>query len=118
WPGDTKNSGTGTPARFKDVPPSVRGSGGAASLCEISDARLTPYSEAMLTGASTLPPVGFAALTKASGFETGAGPIENPIGLERPAPRELTNTATTALPIRAMSLPGIKAVKCVLSTKV
>src|SRR5260370_15375074 len=68
------------------TPPSVKGSVGAASGIAICGARLAPYSEAILPGASALPPDGLAALTNALEAVVGGGPILNEIAWEAGTP--------------------------------
>src|ERR1039458_2044183 len=49
------------------TPPSVKGSGGARSAIATRGARFAPNSEAILRGASALPPAGLAGVTNAVG---------------------------------------------------
>src|SRR5689334_2056133 len=72
--------------------------------------------EAMLRGATALPPNGFAALTIAFEELAGAGPIVNATGLEAPAPVLEENARIDALPTFAISDALICAVKWLRST--
>src|SRR5260370_42301186 len=82
------------------TPPSEKGSVDAASGVATFGARLAPYSEAILPGASALPPDGFAALTNALEAVVGGGPRLNEIACETgtppPAPLDVTKEPPSA----------------------
>src|SRR5260370_5885114 len=82
------------------TPPSEKGSVDAASGVATFGARLAPYSEAILPGASALPPEGFAALTNALEAVVGGGPRLNEIACETgtplPAPLDVTKESPPA----------------------
>src|ERR1035437_6511117 len=89
------------------TPPSVKGSGGA---------RFAPNREAILRGASALPPAGLAAFTNALEAVCGGGPMVNEGALDAPPPVAVLNASTAALPTTAISVAGIMTVRWAEST--
>src|ERR1035438_6137947 len=85
------------------TPPSVKGSGGARSAIATRGARFAPNSEAILRGASALPPAGLAAFTNALEAVCGGGPMVNEVALDAPPPVAVLNASTAALPTTAIS---------------
>src|SRR5471030_2038583 len=106
-PGDTKNNGVILPPMVMVVPPSVNGNGGARSATAVRADRFKPKIDPILRCASTSPPAGLAALTKALPLVWGAGPMLNVVTFEAPPPDAAVNANTEALPTAAMSLAGI-----------
>src|SRR6476659_6909552 len=83
------------------TPPSVKGSvEDAESGIASCEARSAPYSEAMLPGATALPPHGLAALTNALEAVAAGGPIVNDI-----ASAAASGPLTVALSAAAASPP-------------
>src|SRR5215470_11801240 len=96
------------------VPPSAKGSGAGPATCT-EDARSTPYSDAMLRGASALPPVGSAALTKPAEVAF-APPTWKFLGRDGPLPLDGVNAVIAARPTAVRSPAGTTADRCVEST--
>jgi len=81
------------------TPPSAKGSVEATeSGIATCEARLAPYSEAILPGATALPPDGLAASTNALDALAGGGPIVNDIGSGDALPLPPVLSAVAAAP--------------------
>ncbi len=108
WPADTKINGSVSLSSSSVVWPNVIGSGRVPDGICVLPASPVPYSDASIPGAMplilpallTIPPLG----------KVGAGPMLKFAGAEGP-PAEL-KAATEARPPTAMSLAGIRAMRC------